>query len=113
MSRDIIEKSTKRELRRLAGIAYERELSKYLEELAQKFILWKAKKIDGFELADLVHKFHQGPAQHLFSMYSGVAKESLVARAIAFEFLKESEVSSELIQSLTAKIEFYKREWKE
>ena len=52
----------RKELRRLGGVAYERELAKALTSLEEDFKRWMKNKITAFELSELIHKFHNGVA---------------------------------------------------
>ncbi len=65
VNNDRFTKSERKELRRLAGLAYERELAKALEALEESFGQWRKKKISAFELSDCIHKFHNGTARNL------------------------------------------------
>ena len=49
-------KLERKELRRLAGLAYERELAKALGSLEESFRQWKKNKITAFELSDLIRR---------------------------------------------------------
>jgi hypothetical protein len=56
-------KLERKELQKLAGLAYERELAKALESLEEKFKQWRKNKITAFGLESIIHKFHNGIAQ--------------------------------------------------
>lgn len=62
-------KNIKRDLRSLVRLAHEAELRKALEDLHADFERWKSGEIDSFDMADLVHKFHDGPNRELHSIY--------------------------------------------
>jgi hypothetical protein len=48
-------------MRSRCGLAHEAELRQALSDLSREFDRWKASRIDSFELADRIHKFHHGP----------------------------------------------------
>ena len=56
---DRFTKAQRKKLRQLAGVAWDRELDQELEELYQQFLNWRNKKIDGFELNQLIHDHHR------------------------------------------------------
>lgn len=93
-------KSERKELRKLAGLAYERELAKALEALEKSFRQWRKKKINAFELSDLIHKFHNGVARNLWSFYETGHTEIIVRRAIAEGIILETEVSLVILGKL-------------
>jgi len=105
-------KAERKELRRLSGIAYARELAKELTNLQSRFTVWQHGEIDPFELSDAVHEFHQGPSRDLYKYYTIVDPSMAVARAFVDELLKESEISGAILQKLGPTIDFYRSERK-
>ena len=104
-------KSNKRvgkELREISAKAYQIQLDEELAKLAQDFDDWRNHKIDGFELKDKIHKFHQGPARDLWKFYNYSKPDMLVAYAIVAGHIPESEVSDGAMQALENAIEFYR-----
>jgi len=63
---DQVPKRFKRELRQLAGVAYERELARELHGLREQFDRWQRGKLTPFELSDVLEylapeiRFSQG-----------------------------------------------------
>ncbi len=53
-------KLERKELRKVAGLAYEREFATALELLEENFRQWRGNKITVFELSDFIHQFHNG-----------------------------------------------------
>lgn len=100
-NRNRFTKSERKELRRLAGLAYERELSKALESLERKFGQWKKNKITTFELNDFIHKFHNGVARDLWSFYTDGNNEMIVAHAIDKGIILKTEISPGVLGKLT------------
>ena len=94
-------------LRELAGTAYDRELSACLRELFSQYRDWEARRIDSFQLSDLIHKFHDGPSRKLYTIYTGMKPPELVARAIAHGLLKREEIPSQLLVKLEQKISVF------
>ena len=93
-------KPERKELRRLAGLAYERELAKALELLGKKFGQWEKKKITAFKLNDFIHKFHNGTARDLWSFYTGGDSVMIVAHALAKGIILKTEVSPAILEKL-------------
>lgn len=97
-----LSKHLKKQFRELIGIAYKRELAYHLNELAKKFDEWKAKKIDCWELNDLIHQFHNGISRDVYNTYNNnLDKRWLVSRAIANNFLQWDEVPQEVLDVTT------------
>ena len=63
-------KTTKKEIRRLAALAHERELEKALADLNLKFKQWEKEKLDSFELDSEIHKFHNKISREIFKKYN-------------------------------------------
>ena len=101
-------KAQKKKLRELAGIAYERELDQEMEKLYQNFENWRSKKINSFELSDLIHKFHQGASREIWKMYRYDDADTAVSRALALGFLKKEEVSEDLLEILQPRIDVFR-----
>ncbi|MGO8669837.1 MAG: hypothetical protein ACLQVD_00475 [Capsulimonadaceae bacterium] len=89
-----IPKAVKRELRELAGKAYEVELSAHLKKLSRHFDAWKSGAIDCWDLQERIHNFHNGPARKLLSLYDGRDPHFEVARGITHRFLDKADVSA-------------------
>jgi hypothetical protein len=99
-------KSEKRTLRKLAGEAYARELHEALGDLDSAFSDWRNGRIDGFQLSDFIHDFHQGPSRDLYVQYTQTDPGLLVARAVARGLLKDSEVPKPLTSALSEVIAY-------
>jgi hypothetical protein len=93
-------KSERKELKRLAGLAYERELAKALGALEEKFKRWRKNKTSAFELSELIHKFHNGIARDLWSFYETGHTELSVKHAIAEGIILENEIRSGILEKL-------------
>ena len=93
-------KLERKELRRLAGVAYERELAKALESLEEDFKRWRKNKISAFELSELIHKFHNGVARDLWSFYTAGPAELNVKHAIADGVILKTEISTGILEKL-------------
>jgi hypothetical protein len=102
-----IPKRLKRLLRTYAGEAHEEEFRGALLPLAQAFDRWKRGDIASWELSNLIHKFHQGPARDLFVKYDTNHLEAPVAHAIVTGVLAKDKIPSELLQHLATWIKFY------
>ena len=103
-------KAERRTLRELAGLADDRELGAALSRLEASFADWRAGRISPHELSDRVHAFHQGPARDLYVLYTRVHPDTLVARAVAYDIIREDEVPPDLLPRLARTIAFYRSE---
>ena len=101
-------KPTRKKLRELTGIAYERELAKALKKLHEQFNNWQAKNIDTFELNDLIHQFHQKTSREIWKLYNYAGhNDMLVARALKLGFLTKDEIGKELVERLEPMINYW------
>jgi hypothetical protein len=95
-----LKKAQKRRLTELGSIAYERDLSAELGKLESEFESWRAGRLDAFDLAEAIPRFHQGPARELFSKYQSEVIEFAVAHAIARGILSVEEAGPEMMALL-------------
>jgi hypothetical protein len=93
-------KAQRRRLRELGGIAYERDLSEQLTNLESEFKRWRAGEIDAFALAEVIHRFHHGPARDLFANYGTSHIEFALAEAIHRGVVSEDEAGPVALQVL-------------
>jgi hypothetical protein len=93
-------KLERKELRRLAGLAYERELARALESLEGRFRQWRESKITAFELNDCIHQFHNGTSRDLWRIYTGAHSEIVVTRAMTNGVIQEAEISLAILEKL-------------
>jgi len=100
VNKTLFTKLERKELRRLAGLAYERELAKALTSLEEEFKRWRMNKITAFELSELIHKFHNGPSRGLWSFYTTGPAELNVKHAIAKGVISKSEISPDILERL-------------
>jgi hypothetical protein len=101
-----------KQLRLLAGIAYERELSKALGELEAEFRRWRAAELSPFELSDRIHECHDGIIRDLWKLYHYRQPPECVARAVAAGILAETEIDPKLLALISDAVNFY-RQWAE
>lgn len=102
-------KSESNQLRALAGIAYERELTAALGRLQGQFADWRAGQLSPFALSDAIHAFHNVTARDLYVFYRG-KPSPCVAHALATGVLSEQEVPPGLASKLRGLVEFYRTE---
>lgn len=95
MSRKL-SKSQQQHLRRLAGIAYERELSAASQALLDEFRRWEKKEIDVFQLNEKIHEFHHGISRALYGRYTGMDAAFGVASALHRGILNREEVGDDV-----------------
>src|SRR6267378_772837 len=104
---DSFEKAQRKELRRLVGLAHERELAIALAALEAQFHEWHAGKLDVHELSDAIHQFHNGFARDLYVTYTRLEPRVAVAQAVARKVLRDDEVPPTLREALQSLITFY------
>jgi len=96
MRTDAFTKAERRKLRELANLAYERDLTDALRELAADFAAWKGKSINAFDLSDSIHEFHDGAARDLWSLYNHLKPPMIVAGALERGVLTSKDVPASL-----------------
>jgi hypothetical protein len=89
-------KRIKRLLRELADRAYAEALRRELSKLHASFLAWQAGQMSPFDLAEEIHRFHQGPNRELYVRYTSSHHEAAVARAVAEGLIPESSLSEEV-----------------
>jgi len=105
MSTRPLTKAQIKEVRKLAGLAYERELAKAAGDLQGQFESWRRGEIDVFKLNERIHQFHDGISRDLYKKYVlGEATWNLAA-AIRNDVVKESEVNPLILENLRSLIE--------
>ena len=102
-------KRIRRQIRELAGQAYEKELERELGKLGQHFDEWREGRISASELTELVHQYHNGPARELWKKYNGNPyTELLVASAIVCGILPREDVSEDVWPYIEQAIALYR-----
>jgi len=100
----------RRELRRLAGLAHERELSRALGKLEASFQLWREGKLEAYELNEQVHDYHQGEQREIWGRYKRGNEAPAVARALALGLLQNEELPPQLLEELAGGIDLFRGE---
>ncbi len=100
VNKDRFTKPERKELRKLAGLAYERDLAKALESLEDNFKRWRENKITAFELSDSIHQFHNGIARDLWSFYTNGYTDMIVTQAITDGIISKAEISPGILEKL-------------
>jgi len=108
MAVEAVTKAERKELRRLAWTAYDRELASELGLLEAKFVAWRQGGVDPHELSDAIHEFHDGPSRDLFVFYTRMDPTVAVARAVARGILREGEVPAATLRKLAPQVQFYR-----
>ena len=100
-------KGQQRELRRIARLAYDREVSAALTALEEQFHRWRSGDIGPHDLTDAIHTFHQGPNRELWARYSdGAAYLSAVA-AVGRGVVAEHEVAADLLEMIKSHLDLH------
>ena len=87
-------------VRKLSGIAYERELAKAAGDLRDQFESWRRGELDVFELNERIHQFHDGISRDLYKKYAMGEASWNLAGAIRNDVIKESEVDPLILENL-------------
>lgn len=104
--RDDLTKAQRRRIRELVGIAYERELGRELGMVEVEFSRWRHGEIDAHALSDAIHKFHNGVARDLFSVYTGNMPDLALGSAIARGIVSPDEVPPDIRAALEGHFSF-------
>ena len=100
INEDRFTKFERKELRRLSGIAYERELAGALASLDDHFSQWRKQKITALEMSEHIHKFHNGIARGLWSFYSCRNNAMIVAQAVLNGIVSKAEIKGGVLEKL-------------
>jgi hypothetical protein len=103
-------KEQRQRIRALGAVAHERELSDALAKLESEFKGWRAGEVDAFEMAQKIHRFHQGPARELFSKYDHATLDLAVAQALHREILSQEEAGPLVMQALESTLAFLREQ---
>ncbi len=102
-------KNFKKDIRRLTGIAYERELRQHLGALFNKFLEWREGQLITWDLVEMIHKFHNGAARELYSFYQKPS-DYVVAYAVSKGLISLSDVPDELHEVVEKLQDCFKKE---
>lgn len=105
------EGTMRKQLRELAGIAHDRELSLYLSDLEARFAEWRSGEIHAEDLSGFIHEFHDGAARAVYKTYTILKRDQLVARGLGIGLLAEDEVPSNIIEMLADSITYYREHY--
>lgn len=101
-------KAQRREVRRLTGLAHERELAAAARALDESFAQWRDGLMDVFALNQAIHQYHDGISRELYKRYVLGEPQWAVADAVRRGILHEQEVTPEILRCLGGLIEFFK-----
>ncbi len=96
----------KRQLRELASLAYENELSRELARLANKFDEWRQGRLSAGDLSYLIHQYDIGPSRELFKHYNNGLPHMQLACAIVHGILNEEDIPEEIWPYIRDALEF-------
>jgi hypothetical protein len=86
----------KRLVRELAVRAYAEALGQELSKLHDHFHAWQEGRLSPFDLADEIHKFHQGPNRDLYVYFTRASRERVVAEAVVEGLIAEASLPDEV-----------------
>jgi hypothetical protein len=96
-------------LRSLVAEAWAEELNHSLEEQFENFMKWADDAMSPFEVVEEMHIFHNGIARELYKKYAGPLVSTTVAKAIAENHIKESDLNDGLLGKLKAEIATFRK----
>ncbi len=105
MTARTLTKAQLKEVRKLAGLAYERELAKAVGDLQNQFESWRRGELDVFGLHERIHQFHDGISRDLYKQYVLGEPGWNLAAAIRNGVVKECEVNPLILENLGRLIE--------
>ncbi len=105
MSARPLSKAQMKVVRKLSGLAYERELAKAAGDLREQFEAWRRGEFDVFELNERIHQFHDGISRDLYKKYAMGEPSWNLAGAIRNDVIKESEVDPLILENLRGLID--------
>ena len=105
---EALTKKTRKKLKELKLLAYQRELDEHLSKLLLKFNDWKKKKITAMVLRDHIYDFDNGPAKKISGFYDYFDDHICVAKAVASGILKKEEVPDDILELIDSSIESFK-----
>jgi hypothetical protein len=94
-----ITKPIRRQLNELVGIAHEEAMRRALAALAADFDRWRHNEIDPFELADRIHKFHNGASREIYNRFAtrrNTDLPMLAAYSVVQGLIQEKDVPAEV-----------------
>jgi hypothetical protein len=94
-------KAERKILRKLAALAYERELTRCLSRLESSFADWRAGRIGVAQLNHSIHDYHDGDSRDLWKKYNGLSPEELVGIAVAEGILEQDDVPDAVCELVT------------
>ncbi|MGH7454247.1 MAG: hypothetical protein ACRENG_23030 [bacterium] len=104
-----ISKKAKRQLRLLAGIAYERELRAALKPVEQALADMHAGKCDAFAVSEIIHHFHQNEARDLWVRYNRMDPDFSVSAALLDNIISPEEIPAEVRQWFIERAELLRK----
>jgi len=105
-------KAIAKKMRELASQAYERELRRELEKLAEQFKSWQDEQIDTWDLENAVHKFHNGPARELYKRYTGLSPAEVLPYALFRKLITYEELPPEIDEEMRFMVDhIYTKYW--
>jgi hypothetical protein len=107
MNAQTLTKAQKRELRRLAATAHERELAVAVTALENEFNRWRRGEMDVFALNEQIHKYHDGVSRELYKRYVLGEPQWAVAFAVRRGVLQEKELTREMLSYIGGLVEFF------
>jgi hypothetical protein len=96
-------------MRELSSQAYERELRKELENLAEKFTLWQENQMDIWDLEEAIHQFHNGVARELYKHYTMLSPEQILPYALYKNIIAYEEMPEEIADEIKMMAQLYRR----
>lgn len=97
-------KAENRQLRELSGVAHEAEAREMIGRLDASFTEWRERRIDSFDLLELIHRFHQDDARDLWSTHQYMTPATCVARALVHGWLSPETIPEALRERIDRRV---------
>ena len=108
-----IPKPVRKQLNALVSAAHEEAMRRALAGLAADFDRWRRGEIDPFELADRIHKFHDGSSREIYNRFA-LRKTSdlplLAAYSLMQGLIGEKDIPPEVLPHIAGWLKFYRDE---
>ena len=91
----MVSKKVGKQMRELAQLAYERDLSRSIEDLQERMKAWEAGKMTVWDLEQDIHIFHNKTARYLYKSYAMTDSIIAVALVVAKGVISLNDVPEE------------------
>jgi hypothetical protein len=102
-------KKTKTDMKEWAMKAQEAELRDIYQDLQSDLSEWESGKISSMILHDRIQKLESGPVREIINLHLGLTQEMRIARAIALDLMRESDIPSDILPGILPQVNYYRQ----